>query len=73
MVSPSAVFEFQCRSCWMLFSRYSYRLYRRTDYMLQQKTAQDVMEGEDKIVENMKKSAGEEPPEPRDPIFARTA
>ena len=42
----------------MLFSRYSYRLYRRTDYMLQQKTAQDVMEGEDKIVENMKKCPG---------------
>jgi len=46
-------------SCWMLFSRYSYRLYRRTDYMLQQKTAQDVMEGEDKIVENMKKFAND--------------
>jgi len=46
-------------SCWMLFSRYSYRLYRRTDYMLQQKTAQDVMEGEDKIVENMRKFAND--------------
>lgn len=42
-------------SCWMLFSRYTHRLYRKTDYMLQQKTAQAVMEGEDKIVENMKK------------------
>lgn len=39
----------------MLFSRYTHRLYRKTDYMLQQKTAQAVMEGEDKIVENMKK------------------
>jgi len=42
-------------SCWMLFSRYTHRLYRKTDYMLKQKTAQNVMEGEDKIVENMRK------------------
>jgi hypothetical protein len=46
-------------SCWLLFSRYTHRLYRRTDYMLQQKTAQEVMEGEDKIVENMKKFASD--------------
>jgi len=46
-------------SCWMLFSRYTHRLYRKTDYMLQQKTAQSVMEGEDKIVENMRKFAND--------------
>jgi len=46
-------------SCWLLFARYSHRLYRRTDYMLQQKTAQEVMDGEDKIVENMRKFASD--------------
>jgi restriction endonuclease Mrr len=44
-------------TCWMLFGRYGHRLYRRVEYMNQQKTAQDVMDGEDKIVENMKKFA----------------
>jgi restriction endonuclease Mrr len=46
-------------TCWLLFGRYGNRIYRRTEYMLQQKTAQEVMDGEDKIVENMKKFAND--------------
>jgi hypothetical protein len=44
-------------TCWMLFGRYGNRLYRRVEYMNQQKTAQEVMDGEDKIVANMKRFA----------------
>ncbi|EER20319.1 conserved hypothetical protein [Perkinsus marinus ATCC 50983] len=40
-------------SCWYLFSRMANRVWRRNEFMAEQKTAAGVMEGEDKILKNM--------------------
>jgi len=42
-----------CLTNWMLFNRWIAKTVKRNEYMAQQKTAQDVMEGEDKIVGSM--------------------
>jgi hypothetical protein len=42
-----------CLTNWMLFNRWIAKTVKRNEYMAQQKTAADVMEGEDKIVGSM--------------------
>lgn len=44
-----------CWTMWMLFNRWIARVARRNEFMANQKTAQDVMEGEDAIVAAMQR------------------
>lgn len=44
-----------CWTMWMLFNRWIARVARRNEFMTNQKTAQDVMEGEDAIVAAMQR------------------
>jgi hypothetical protein len=46
-------------SCWYLFGRMATKIWRRNEQMQLQKTADDVMAGEDGIVANMKKFAND--------------
>ena len=46
-------------SAWMLFSKQAHKIWRRNEYMLQQKSAQSVMEGEDAIVTSMRRFAND--------------
>jgi hypothetical protein len=46
-------------SCWYLFGRMATKIWRRNEQMQLQKTADDVMTGEDAIVANMKKFAND--------------
>jgi hypothetical protein len=44
-------------SCWYLFGRMATKIWRRNESMQLQKTADDVMQGEDSIISNMRKFA----------------
>jgi len=46
-------------SCWYLFGRMATKIWRRNEQMQLQKTADDVMAGEDAIVANMRKFAND--------------
>ena len=46
-------------SCWYLFGRMATKIWRRNEQMQLQKTADDVMVGEDALVANMKKFAND--------------
>ena len=46
-------------SCWYLFGRMATKIWRRNEQMQLQKTAADVMEGEDGIVTNMRRFAND--------------
>lgn len=46
-------------SCWYLFGRMATKIWRRNEQMQLQKTADDVMAGEDGIVANMRKFAND--------------
>jgi hypothetical protein len=46
-------------SCWYLFGRMATKIWRRNEQMQLEKTADDVMAGEDGIVTNMKKFAND--------------
>ena len=46
-------------SCWYLFGRMATKIWRRNESMQLQKTADDVMQGEDGIVANMRKFAND--------------
>ena len=46
-------------SCWYLFGRMATKIWRRNEQMQLQKTAEDVMTGEDGIVANMRKFAND--------------
>jgi len=48
-----------CTSFWMLLSRGIAKTVRRNEYMAAQKTAQDVMDGEDNIVKAMQRFAND--------------
>jgi len=48
-----------CTSFWMLLSRGIAKTVRRNEYMAAQKTAQDVMDGEDSIVKAMQRFAND--------------
>merc|ERR1719356_440577 len=48
-----------CTTLWMLFNRGIAKTVRRNEYMAAQKTAQDVMDGEDKIVNAMQRFAND--------------
>ncbi|CAE8679560.1 unnamed protein product [Polarella glacialis] len=48
-----------CWTMWSLMSRMIAKVCRRNEYMAAQKTAQDVMDGEDAIVESMKRFAND--------------
>mmetsp|Transcript_45128 Transcript_45128/g.128877 ORF Transcript_45128/g.128877 Transcript_45128/m.128877 type:complete len:515 (-) Transcript_45128:165-1709(-) len=48
-----------CVTMWQLLSRFIAKTCRRNEYMAAQKTAQDVMDGEDSIVESMKRFAND--------------
>merc|ERR1719230_1325751 len=48
-----------CYTMWHLLNRLIAKACRRNEYMAAQKTAQDVMEGEDAIVESMKRFAND--------------
>ena len=46
-------------SCWYLFGRMATKIWRRNESMQLQKTADDVMQGEDSIIGNMRKFAND--------------
>lgn len=46
-------------SCWYLFGRMATKIWRRNESMQLQKTADDVMQGEDNIIANMRKFAND--------------
>ena len=46
-------------SCWYLFGRMATKIWRRNESMQLQKTADDVMQGEDGIIANMRKFAND--------------
>lgn len=48
-----------CTTMWMLFNRWIATSLRRNEYMAAQKTAQEVMDGEDAIVDAMKRFAND--------------
>lgn len=48
-----------CWTVWSVMNRFINRTCRRNEYMAQQKTAQDVMEGEDSIIESMQRFAND--------------
>jgi len=48
-----------CTTMWMLFNRWIATSVRRNEYMAAQKTAQEVMDGEDAIVDAMKRFAND--------------
>lgn len=48
-----------CWTVWHLLNRWLAKICRRNEYMAAQKTAQDVMDGEDAIVEAMKRFAND--------------
>merc|ERR1719414_2133156 len=48
-----------CYTMWQLLARVIAKACRRNEYMAAQKTAQDVMDGEDAIVESMKRFAND--------------
>jgi len=48
-----------CVTMWQLMNRFIAKACRRNEYMAAQKTAQDVMDGEDKIVESMQRFAND--------------
>jgi len=48
-----------CYTLWSVMNRFVAKTCRRNEYMAAQKTAQDVMEGEDAIVESMKRFAND--------------
>jgi len=48
-----------CYTVWSVMNRFIAKTCRRNEYMAAQKTAQDVMDGEDAIVESMKRFAND--------------
>eukprot|EP00435_Cladocopium_sp_Y103_P028057 s379_g7.t1 len=48
-----------CWTMWHVLNRFIAKTTRRNEYMAAQKTAQEVMEGEDKIVESMRRFAND--------------
>merc|ERR1712217_279013 len=48
-----------CYTMWAVLNRMISRITRRNEYMAAQKTAQDVMDGEDSIMESMKRFAND--------------
>merc|ERR1712087_646639 len=48
-----------CVTLWSVLNRWIAKICRRNEYMAAQKTAQDVMTGEDQIVESMKRFAND--------------
>merc|ERR1719356_975356 len=48
-----------CTTLWMLFNRGIAKTVRRNEYMAAQKTAQEVMDGEDSIVKAMQRFAND--------------
>lgn len=48
-----------CVTMWQLMNRFISKTCRRNEYMAAQKTAQDVMDGEDRIVESMQRFAND--------------
>lgn len=48
-----------CYTMWSVLNRFIARICRRNEFMAAQKTAQDVMDGEDKIVDAMKRFAND--------------
>jgi len=48
-----------CYTMWAVLNRMISRITRRNEYMAAQKTAQDVMDGEDSIIESMKRFAND--------------
>lgn len=48
-----------CVTMWQLMNRFIAKACRRNEYMAAQKTAQDVMDGEDRIVESMQRFAND--------------
>merc|ERR1712176_1450689 len=48
-----------CYTMWAILNRMISRITRRNEYMAAQKTAQDVMDGEDSIIESMRRFAND--------------
>merc|ERR1712217_996999 len=48
-----------CYTVWSILNRLISRITRRNEYMAAQKTAQDVMDGEDSIIESMRRFAND--------------